>query len=187
MRSTCRLLLARMPRAPQGKLPRSTRHATACPISTWSATDSPISPATTTRSPRSACEQSAWLGEHFAARGLRFARVISGSLDRQTGTLRRDPRAPAGQPCADHRSALQRVRRRQRARRVSPRRRARAARDGRSSRAISPRSATRCWHGRGRIEPFAGRRVVAAVRRSASRAELPRPARTSTAKRGCWS
>ena len=32
-------------------------------------------------------EQSAWLGEHFAARGQRFARVISGSLDRQTGTL----------------------------------------------------------------------------------------------------
>jgi broad specificity phosphatase PhoE len=32
-------------------------------------------------------EQSAWLGEHFAARGVRFARVISGSLDRQKGTL----------------------------------------------------------------------------------------------------
>ena len=32
-------------------------------------------------------EQSAWLGEHFAARGQRFQRVISGSLDRQTGTL----------------------------------------------------------------------------------------------------
>jgi len=32
-------------------------------------------------------EQSAWLGEHFAARGLRFARVISGSLERQKGTL----------------------------------------------------------------------------------------------------
>ena len=31
--------------------------------------------------------QSAWLGEHWAARGLRFARAISGSLDRQTGTL----------------------------------------------------------------------------------------------------
>jgi broad specificity phosphatase PhoE len=32
-------------------------------------------------------EQSAWLGEHFAARELRFARVISGSLARQSGTL----------------------------------------------------------------------------------------------------
>jgi broad specificity phosphatase PhoE len=32
-------------------------------------------------------EQSAWLGEHFAARGLRFARVISGSLERQKDTL----------------------------------------------------------------------------------------------------
>jgi broad specificity phosphatase PhoE len=32
-------------------------------------------------------EQSAWLGEHFAARGLRFSRVISGSLERQKGTL----------------------------------------------------------------------------------------------------
>jgi broad specificity phosphatase PhoE len=32
-------------------------------------------------------EQSLWLGEHFAARGLRFARVLSGSLERQTGTL----------------------------------------------------------------------------------------------------
>jgi broad specificity phosphatase PhoE len=31
--------------------------------------------------------QAAWLGEHFAARGLRFARTISGSLARQSGTL----------------------------------------------------------------------------------------------------
>jgi broad specificity phosphatase PhoE len=31
--------------------------------------------------------QSAWLGEHFAARGLRFARVLSGSLVRQVDTL----------------------------------------------------------------------------------------------------
>lgn len=31
--------------------------------------------------------QSAWLGEHFAARGLRFARVISGGLQRQRHTL----------------------------------------------------------------------------------------------------
>ena len=31
--------------------------------------------------------QSAWLGEHWTARGLRFARAVSGSLDRQTGTL----------------------------------------------------------------------------------------------------
>jgi len=43
--------------------------------------------------------QSAWLGEHFAARGLRFARVISGSLARQSGTLdtilNRLPEVPA--------------------------------------------------------------------------------------------
>lgn len=32
-------------------------------------------------------QQSAWLGEHFAARGLRFARVICGSLQRQRHTL----------------------------------------------------------------------------------------------------
>jgi broad specificity phosphatase PhoE len=32
-------------------------------------------------------EQSAWLGEHLAARGLHFARAISGSLARQAGTL----------------------------------------------------------------------------------------------------
>jgi broad specificity phosphatase PhoE len=32
-------------------------------------------------------EQSRWLGEHFAARGLEFARVVSGSLQRQVGTL----------------------------------------------------------------------------------------------------
>jgi broad specificity phosphatase PhoE len=31
--------------------------------------------------------QSAWLGQHFAARGLRFARVLSGSLQRQVHTL----------------------------------------------------------------------------------------------------
>lgn len=31
--------------------------------------------------------QSAWLGEHYAERGLRFARALSGSLDRQGGTL----------------------------------------------------------------------------------------------------
>ncbi len=44
-------------------------------------------------------EQSAWLGRHFAARGLRFARVISGSLERQKTTLeeilRHLPDAPA--------------------------------------------------------------------------------------------
>jgi broad specificity phosphatase PhoE len=43
-------------------------------------------------------QQSEWLGEHFAARGLRFARVISGSLERQRSTLeamlRRLPGAP---------------------------------------------------------------------------------------------
>jgi len=32
-------------------------------------------------------QQAAWLGEHFAARGLRFARVMSGSLARQSSTL----------------------------------------------------------------------------------------------------
>lgn len=32
-------------------------------------------------------QQSAWLGEHLAARGLRFARVASGSLQRQVHTL----------------------------------------------------------------------------------------------------
>jgi broad specificity phosphatase PhoE len=31
--------------------------------------------------------QSAWLGQHFAARGLEFARTLSGSLARQTATL----------------------------------------------------------------------------------------------------
>lgn len=44
-------------------------------------------------------QQAAWLGEHFAARGLRFARTISGSLARQSGTLvtmlRHLPSAPA--------------------------------------------------------------------------------------------
>jgi broad specificity phosphatase PhoE len=43
--------------------------------------------------------QSEWLGQHFAQRGLRFARVISGSLERQSGTLiallRHLPQAPA--------------------------------------------------------------------------------------------
>lgn len=32
-------------------------------------------------------QQSAWIGEHFAAQGLRFARVVSGSLVRQVRTL----------------------------------------------------------------------------------------------------
>ena len=32
-------------------------------------------------------QQSAWLGEHLAARGLRFTRVASGSLQRQRHTL----------------------------------------------------------------------------------------------------
>lgn len=32
-------------------------------------------------------EQSTWLGEHFSARGLRFARVVSGTLERQRSTL----------------------------------------------------------------------------------------------------
>lgn len=42
--------------------------------------------------------QADWLGEHFAMRGLRFARVLSGSLQRQVHTLetmlRRLPDAP---------------------------------------------------------------------------------------------
>ena len=33
-------------------------------------------------------QQAAWLGQHFAARGLRFARVVSGSLQRQVQQLR---------------------------------------------------------------------------------------------------
>jgi broad specificity phosphatase PhoE len=32
-------------------------------------------------------QQCAWLGQHFAARGLRFARVVSGTLQRQVHTL----------------------------------------------------------------------------------------------------
>jgi broad specificity phosphatase PhoE len=44
-------------------------------------------------------QQATWLGEHFATRGLRFARTISGSLARQSGTLeamlRHLPAAPA--------------------------------------------------------------------------------------------
>jgi broad specificity phosphatase PhoE len=32
-------------------------------------------------------QQSAWIGEHFAAQGLRFARMVSGSLVRQVRTL----------------------------------------------------------------------------------------------------
>lgn len=32
-------------------------------------------------------QQSAWLGQHFAARGLRFARTVCGSLVRQSSTL----------------------------------------------------------------------------------------------------
>jgi len=32
-------------------------------------------------------QQSVWLGQHFAARGLRFARVVSGNLQRQVHTL----------------------------------------------------------------------------------------------------
>jgi broad specificity phosphatase PhoE len=43
-------------------------------------------------------QQSDWLGEHFAARGLRFARVVSGTLIRQVETcdaiLNRMPDAP---------------------------------------------------------------------------------------------
>jgi broad specificity phosphatase PhoE len=34
-------------------------------------------------------EQSSWLGQHFAARGLRFARAVSGTLRRQTDTCDR--------------------------------------------------------------------------------------------------
>jgi broad specificity phosphatase PhoE len=43
-------------------------------------------------------EQSAWLGQHFAALGTRFARVVSGSLARQEGTLHVVLRQLAGAP-----------------------------------------------------------------------------------------
>ena len=50
-------------------------------------------------------EQAAWLGEHFAALGLRFDRVISGALTRQRETLHRLcarlPRSP--EPLVDAR------------------------------------------------------------------------------------
>jgi broad specificity phosphatase PhoE len=50
-------------------------------------------------------QQSAWLGEHFAGRGLRFARVLSGSLVRQVDTLaaalEHMPGSP--EPCVDAR------------------------------------------------------------------------------------
>ncbi|MCM2312586.1 MAG: histidine phosphatase family protein [Steroidobacteraceae bacterium] len=46
-------------------------------------------------------QQSAWLGQHFASRGIRFARVVSGSLQRQVHTLEMAlqhlPGAPARQ------------------------------------------------------------------------------------------
>lgn len=46
-------------------------------------------------------QQSAWLGQHFAMRGVRFARVVSGSLQRQVHTLETAlqhlPGAPARQ------------------------------------------------------------------------------------------
>ena len=43
-------------------------------------------------------QQSAWLGEHLAVRGLRFARVISGSLERQVHTLETALRQLPGAP-----------------------------------------------------------------------------------------
>lgn len=61
-------------------------------------------------------QQSDWLGEHFAARGLRFARVVSGTLHRQIETcdaiLNRMPDAPEPQRDArvneyDHASLLE--------------------------------------------------------------------------------
>jgi broad specificity phosphatase PhoE len=45
-------------------------------------------------------QQSTWLGEHFAARGLRFARAVSGTLVRQVDTRDLIVRA-LGQPAAD--------------------------------------------------------------------------------------
>jgi broad specificity phosphatase PhoE len=43
-------------------------------------------------------QQAAWLGQHFAARGLRFARVACGSLQRQVHTLETALRHLAGAP-----------------------------------------------------------------------------------------
>lgn len=50
-------------------------------------------------------QQSSWVGEHFAAQGLRFARVISGSLVRQRHTLDiiRAHLDPAPAPAVDSR------------------------------------------------------------------------------------
>jgi broad specificity phosphatase PhoE len=45
-------------------------------------------------------QQSEWLGEHFEHRGLRFARVISGSLQRQRHTLEAMLRHLPGAPAA---------------------------------------------------------------------------------------
>jgi broad specificity phosphatase PhoE len=45
-------------------------------------------------------QQSAWLGEHFASLGLHFARVISGSLERQAHTLEEILRCLPGSPPA---------------------------------------------------------------------------------------
>ena len=47
-------------------------------------------------------EQSAWLGEHFAALGQRFERVISGSLDRQRARCDAILERLPTQPGADH-------------------------------------------------------------------------------------
>jgi broad specificity phosphatase PhoE len=50
-------------------------------------------------------QQSRWLGEHFAMRGLRFARVASGTLRRQAHTcdLILEPLAEAPEPVRDRR------------------------------------------------------------------------------------
>ncbi len=65
--------------------------------------------------------QSTWLGEHFAARGLRFARVLAGTLQRQVSTCERVMNALDGQRDFaqdarfneyDHLSLLQLLRRR---------------------------------------------------------------------------
>ena len=45
-------------------------------------------------------EQSRWLGEHFAARGLQFVRAISGSLQRQRSTLEAMAAVLPGLPAA---------------------------------------------------------------------------------------
>ncbi len=46
-------------------------------------------------------KQSAWLGQHFAARGLQFARALCGKLARQSGTLETVLHHLPGAPAAE--------------------------------------------------------------------------------------